>query len=261
MHIQKVVATFDEAVADVSDGALVHIGGFGSPADWPGYLIAALARKNVRELTITGNNAGFGIERIAQLREPFSHIMPYPLDHYDAGLLVERGQVRKAIVTYAAFGGKLEFPLERFVHAGKIELELIGQGSLAERIRAARAGLAGFYTPVGVGTTVAEGKEVREFDGKSYLMERGLRADIALIKAWKADRHGNLIYRKTARNFNPAMATAADITIAEVEELVEPGDLDPDEIMTPGIYVDRVVVGQEFQKPIEWRFIKEHAQS
>jgi acyl CoA:acetate/3-ketoacid CoA transferase len=149
--------------------------------------------------------------------------------------------------------------LEKLVIAGQLDLTLIPQGTLAERIRAGGAGIPAFYVPAGVGTVVAEGKEVREFDGKPYLMERALRADVSLVKAWKADCHGNLVYRKTARNFNPAMATAADLTIAEVEELVEPGQLDPDEIVTPGIYVNRVVVGPVFKKPIESRFIEEYA--
>ncbi len=151
--------------------------------------------------------------------------------------------------------------LEKLVIAGELHLTLIPQGTLAERIRASSAGIPeALYVPAGAGTVVAEGKEMREFNGKSYLMEHALHADVSLIKAWKADRHGNLIYRETARNLNPAMATAADLTIVEVEELVEPGELDPDDIVTPGIYVDRVVVGPEFKKPVEYRFIKEHAQ-
>ena len=150
--------------------------------------------------------------------------------------------------------------LEKLVIAGELHLTLIPQGTLAEQRRAGGAGIPAFYVPAGVGTVVAEGKEVREFNGKSYLMERALHADVSLIKAWKTDRHGNLVYRKTARNFNPAMATAAELTIVEVEEHVEPGELNPDEIVTPAIYVDRVVVGPEFRKPIEWRFIKEQAQ-
>ena len=150
--------------------------------------------------------------------------------------------------------------LEKLVFSGDLNLTLIPQGTMAERIRAGGAGIPAFYVPAGAGTIVAEGKEVREFDGKPHLMESALRADVSLIKAWKADRHGNLVYRETARNFNPVMATAAELTIAEVEELVEPGQLDADQIVTPGIYVDRIVVGPEFKKPIESRFMKEYVQ-
>ena len=150
--------------------------------------------------------------------------------------------------------------LERLVISGDLDLTLIPQGTLAERIRAGGAGIPAFYVPAGVGTVVGDGKETREFNGKTYLMERALHADVALIKAWKADRHGNLVYRRTARNFNPAMATAAKLTVVEVEEFVELGDLNPDEIVTPGIFVDRVIVGAEYLKPIESRFIEERAQ-
>lgn len=234
--MNKVVNSADAAVADLRDGMTLMLGGFGL-CGIPENLIAAVIRKGVKGLHTISNNMG--------------------VDGCGMGLMLEAGIIASHIGSYVGENRLLE----KLVIAGDLHLTLVPQGTLAERIRAGGAGIPAFYVPAGVGTVVAEGKEVREFDGKSYLMERGLRADVALIKAWKADRHGNLIYRKTARNFNPAMATAADITIAEVEELVEPGDLDPDEIVTPGIYVDRVVVGPEFTKPIEWRFIKEHAQS
>jgi 3-oxoacid CoA-transferase subunit A len=178
------------------------------------------------------------------------------VDGFGMGLMLEAGMIASHIGSYVGENRLLE----KLVIAGQLDLTLIPQGTLAERIRAGGAGIPAFYVPAGVGTVVAEGKEVREFDGKPYLMERGLHADVSLIKAWKADCHGNLVYRETARNFNPAMATAADLTIAEVEELVEPGELDPDQIDTPGIYVDRVVVGPEFKKPIEYRFIAEYVQ-
>ena len=234
--MNKVVNSPDAAVADLRDGMTVMLGGFGL-CGIPENLIAAVIRKGVKGLHTISNNMG--------------------VDGCGMGLMLEAGIIASHIGSYVGENRLLE----KLVIDGNLHLTLVPQGTLAERIRAGGAGIPAFYVPAGVGTVVAEGKEIREFDGKSCMLERALRADVALVKAWKADRHGNLIYRKTARNFNPAMATAADVTIAEVEELVEPGHLDPDEIMTPGIYVDRVVVGQEFKKPIEWRFIKEHVQS
>ncbi len=234
--MNKVVNSPDAAVADLRDGMTVMLGGFGL-CGIPENLIAAVIRKGVKGLHTISNNMG--------------------VDGCGMGLMLEAGIIASHIGSYVGENRLLE----KLVIAGDLHLTLVPQGTLAERIRAGGAGIPAFYVPAGVGTVVAEGKEIREFGGKAYLMESALRADVALIKAWKADRFGNLIYRRTARNFNPVMATAADLTIAEVEELVEPGDLDPEEIVTPGIYVDRVVVGQEFKKPIEWRFIKEHAQS
>lgn len=242
MAINKVVPTFDEAVADVPDGAMIHVGGFAGPGECPSYLIAALARKGVRDLTITGNLGGWGVEMIGTLRERMARLIPFPDDFYDVGLLVERGLVRRGILAFPAAPGTAEFPFERALREGLVELELLGQGSLAERIRAARAGIAAFYTPVGVGTVAAAGKEVREFDGVPHVLERALRADFAIIRAYRADRRGNLIYRGTGRTFNATMAGAARVTIAEVDEVVELGDLDPEAIVTPGIYVQRVVV-------------------
>jgi 3-oxoacid CoA-transferase subunit A len=232
--MNKVINSLDAAVADLRNGITLMLGGFGL-CGIPENLIAAAIRKGLKELHTISNNMG--------------------VDGCGMGLMLEAGMIASHIGSYVGENRLLE----KLVIDGQLDLTLIPQGTLAERIRAGGAGIPAFYVPTGVGTVVAEGKEVREFDGKLYLMERALRADVSLIKAWKADRHGNLVYRKTARNFNPAMATAAELTIAEVEELVEPGQLDPDEIVTPGIYVDRVVLGTDFKKPIEWRFIKKHS--
>jgi 3-oxoacid CoA-transferase subunit A len=231
--MDKVIKSPDAAVADLRNGMTVMLGGFGL-CGIPENLIAAAIRKGLKGLHTISNNMG--------------------VDGCGMGLMLEAGMIASHIGSYVGENRLLE----KLVIDNQLDLTLIPQGTLAERIRAGGAGIPALYLPAGVGTVVAEGKEVREFDGKLYLMERALRADVSLIKAWKGDRHGNLVYRKTARNFNPAMATAADLTIAEVEEFVEPGQLDPDEIVTPGIYVDRVVLGPEYQKPIEWRFIKEH---
>jgi len=213
----------------------IMLGGFGL-CGIPENLIAAVIRKGVKGLHTISNNMG--------------------VDGFGMGLMLEAGMIASHIGSYVGENRLLE----KLVIAGELHLTLIPQGTLAERIRAGGAGIPAFYVPAGAGTIVAEGKEVRDFDGKPHLMERALRADVSLIKAWKADRHGNLVYQKTARNFNPAMATAAELTIVEVEELVEPGELDPDEVMTPGIFVNRVVVGPEFKKPIEYRFIKEQGE-
>ena len=233
--MNKVINSPDAAIADLRDGMTVMLGGFGL-CGIPENLIAATIRKGLKGLHTISNNMG--------------------VDGFGMGLMLEAGMIASHIGSYVGENRMLE----KLVIAGQLDLTLIPQGTFAERIRAGGAGIPAFYVPAGVGTVVAEGKEVREFDGKPYLMELALRADVSLVKAWKADCHGNLVYRETARNFNPVMATAAELTIAEVEELVEPGQLDPDEIVTPGIYVDRVVVGPEFKKPIEYRFIKEYEQ-
>jgi 3-oxoacid CoA-transferase subunit A len=204
------------------------LGGFGL-CGVPENLIAALVRKGVRGLHTISNNMG--------------------VDGFGMGLMLEAGMIESHIGSYVG-ENKL---LETRVIAGKLNLTLVPQGTLAERIRAGGAGIPAFYTATGVGTVVADGKEIREFNGRRYLLEHALTADFALVKAWKGDRLGNLIYRKTARNFNPMMATAARITIAEVEEIVEPGDIDPDHVVTPGIYVKHVVKGEKYQKPIERR--------
>ena len=229
MH--KLVASADEAVRDVSDGATLMLGGFGL-CGIPELLIAALVRKGVKGLRTISNNMG--------------------VDGFGMGLMLEAGMIASHIGSYVG-ENKL---LEQKVIRGELDLTLVPQGTLAERIRAGGAGIPAFFTPTGLGTPVAEGKEIREFDGKHYVMERWLRPDFALVKAWKGDRAGNLIYRKTARNFNPMMATAANVTIAEVEELVEPGTLDPDAIVTPGIYVQRIFEGKGYEKRIERRTVR-----
>src|SRR5579863_4561650 len=229
--MNKVVASSDQAVADIPDGASIMMGGFGL-CGTPENLILALVRKGVRNLHTISNNVS--------------------IDGYGSGLMLEAGMIASHIGSYAG-ENKL---LESLVLAGKLKLTLIPQGTLAERIRAGGAGIPAFYTPAGVGTVVAEGKEVREFDGRAYLLERGLTADFALVKAWRGDRLGNLVYRKTARNFNPMMATAARITIAEVEELVEPGAIEPDRVITPGIYVKRIIQGEHYERRIERRTVR-----
>jgi 3-oxoacid CoA-transferase subunit A len=229
--MNKQFASAREAVADIPDGASVMLGGFGL-CGIPENLIAALVARGVKALRTISNNMG--------------------IDGFGMGLLLEAGMIASHIGSYVG-ENKL---LERLVLAGELEVTLVPQGTLAERIRAGGAGIPAFFTPAGVGTVVADGKEVREFDGRRYLLERGLTADFALVKAWKGDRTGNLVYRKTARNFNPMMATAARITIAEVEELVEPGQLDPDHVVTPGIYVNRIVEAPA-ERRIERRTVRE----
>ena len=232
--MKKVFSSADEAIFDIPDGATVMFGGFGL-CGIPENLIAAMVRKGVKNLTTISNNVG--------------------VDHWGLGLLLEAGQIKKHIGTYV---GENKF-LEDLVLTKKLDLELVPQGTFAERIRAGGAGIPAFFTPTGVGTIVAEGKETRDFDGRPYLMERGLTADFALIKAWKGDNWGNLIFRKTARNFSPMMATAAKVTIAEVEELVELGELDPDQVMTPSIYVKRIFQGSGYEKRIERRTVRKIA--
>jgi 3-oxoacid CoA-transferase subunit A len=229
--MDKVYASAEAAVRDIPDGASLMVGGFGL-CGVPENLIRALLRQETKNLTIISNNAG--------------------VDQFGLGPLLGTRQIRKLIGTYVGENKVLESLALR----GEIELELNPQGTFAERIRAGGAGIPAFYTPTGVGTVVAEGKEVREFNGRPHLLERGLTADFALIKAWKGDRWGNLVYRKTARNFNPIMATAAKITIAEVEELVKLGDLDPNCIITPGIYVQRILQGNSYEKQIEKRTVR-----
>jgi 3-oxoacid CoA-transferase subunit A len=226
--MDKVFPSCEAAVADIADGATLMLGGFGL-CGIPENLIAALVAKGVRNLRTISNNMG--------------------VDGFGMGLMLEAGMIASHTGSYVG-ENKL---LEEKVIAGSLDLTLVPQGTLAERIRAGGAGIPAFYTPAGVGTVVAEGKEVREFDGRSYVMERALTADFALIKAWRGDRLGNLVYRKTARNFNPMMASAARCTIAEVEELVGTGMLDPDAVVTPGIYVHRIVLGTNFEKRIERR--------
>ena len=229
--MNKVVASADEAVRDIADGASIMIGGFGL-CGIPENLIQALMRKNVKNLTTISNNVG--------------------VDGFGLGYLLANHQIKKHIGTYVG-ENKL---LEEMVLKGEIELELNPQGTFSERIRGGGAGIPAFFTPTGFGTIIAEGKEVREFNGRPHIMERALKADFAFVKAWKGDKWGNLVYRKTARNFNPMMATAAKITIAEVEHLVEVGELDPDQIATPSVYVKRIFQGERFEKRIEKRTVR-----
>ncbi len=228
--MNKVVESAAEAVRDLGDGSTVMISGFGL-CGIPENLIAALHDRGTRDLTVISNNAG--------------------VDDFGLGVLLQTRQVRKMISTYV--GENKEF--ERQCMSGELQLELVPQGTFAERIRAGGAGIGGFFTPTGYGTIVAEGKETRVIDGRPFVLEMPLKADFALVKAFKGDPLGNLIYRKTARNFNPVMATAAKVTIAEVEELVEPGELDPDEIVTPGIFVRYVLQGPRYEKRIERRTV------
>jgi 3-oxoacid CoA-transferase subunit A len=228
--MNKLVHSAEDAIRDMRDGAVLLVGGFGL-CGIPEDLIEAVLRKGVRNLTTVSNNAG--------------------VDEFGLGKLLMSRQIKKHIGSYV--GENKMF--EQLVLSGQLDLELNPQGTLAERIRAGGAGIAAFYTPTGYGTLVAEKKETREFDGRKYVMERGLRGDYALVKAWKADRWGNLVYRKTARNFNPMMATAARITIAEVEELVEVGEIEPDQVHTPGIYVKRIVISTS-EKKIEKRTVR-----
>jgi 3-oxoacid CoA-transferase subunit A len=226
--MNKVLASAEEAVALIPDGATILMGGFGL-CGIPENLIAALRARGTKHLTVISNNAG--------------------VDDFGIGLLLRARQVRKMIATYV--GENKEF--ERQFLSGELEVELVPQGTFAERIRAGGAGIGAFFTPTGYGTLVAEGKETRVIDGKPFVLESPLRADFAFVKAWKGDRVGNLLYRRTARNFNPVMATAAATTIAEVEHLVEPGELDPDHIITPGIFVKRILQGAAYEKRIEKR--------
>jgi 3-oxoacid CoA-transferase subunit A len=229
--MDKVLPSAEAAVEMIPDGASIMMGGFGL-CGIPENLIRALHARGTRNLTIISNNAG--------------------VDEFGAGMLLRARQIRKVIGTYV--GENREF--ERQALAREIEVELVPQGTFSERIRAAGAGIGGFFTPTGYGTLVAEGKETRQIDGKHFVLEMPLHADFAFVKGWKGDRLGNLIYRKTARNFNPIMATAARVTIAEVEQLVEPGGLDPDAIVTPGIFVKHVLRGTTYEKRIEKRTVR-----
>lgn len=228
--MNKVVASADAAVKDIFDGATLVVGGFGL-CGIPENLITALVRSKVRDLTCVSNNAG--------------------VDDWGLGLLLQTKQVRKMVSSYV--GENAEF--ERQYLAGELEVEFAPQGTLAERMRAGGAGIPAFFTPAGYGTTVADGKETRQFDGRPYVMERGIVGDFSLVAAWKGDRLGNLVYRKTARNFNPMAATAGKVCIAEVEQLVEPGDLDPDCVHTPGIFVHRLIVAPRVKR-IEQRTVR-----
>src|ERR1043166_8824704 len=229
--MNKVVANADEALRDIQDGMTIMLGGFGL-CGIPENLIDALVRSGVKNLTTISNNVG--------------------IDDVGLGKCLAAGQIVRHIGSYVG-ENKL---LEQLVLSNKLDLQLVPQGTFAERLRAGGAGIPAFFTPTGVGTIVAEGKETREFDGRLYVWERGIRADFAFVKAWKGDKWGNLVYRKTARNFNPMMATAARVTIAEVEHLVEVGELNADLIHTPSVYVKRIVQGEIYEKKIERRTVR-----
>jgi 3-oxoacid CoA-transferase subunit A len=229
--MNKVYKNADDAVKDITNGAVLMLGGFGL-CGIPENCIAALVKKKIKNLTCISNNAG--------------------VDDFGIGLMLQQKQVKKMISSYV--GENAEF--ERQLLSGELEVELIPQGTLATRCMAAGYGMPAIFTPAGVGTEVAEGKEIREFNGKQYLMEYAFDADFAIVKAWKGDTQGNLIYKETARNFNPMMAMAGKITIAEVEELVEPGELDPNNIHTPGIFVHRIFKGENYEKRIEQKTVK-----
>lgn len=229
--MNKVVSTAEEAIRDIRDGHILMLGGFGL-CGIPENCIAALVKKGVKLLTCISNNAG--------------------VDDFGIGLLLQKRQVKKMIASYV--GENAEF--ERQLLSGELEVELIPQGTLATRCLAAGYGMPAIYTPAGVGTEVAEGKEVRSFNGKEYLMEYAFNADFAIVKAWKGDTQGNLVYKETARNFNPLMAMAGKTTIAEVEELVPAGTLDPNSIHTPGVYIHRIFQGDKYEKRIEQRTVK-----
>jgi 3-oxoacid CoA-transferase A subunit len=239
--IDKRVSSFDEAIADIPSGATIHVGGFVGPGYAPSYLISALARLGSDRLTIITTAMGLGTEQVREYAAAVKDVMIIPPDFVGPALLAELHRVAKAITTFpATWRGGGEGPFELLLRSGEAEVELIGQGSLAERIRCARAGIAAFYTPVGAGTSVAAGKEVREFNGVPHILETALPADFALIRARQADRYGNLAYTGPS-TFSGTMAGAARITIAEVDEIVPVGALEPERIGTPGVYVQRVV--------------------
>ncbi|MGB4775460.1 MAG: CoA transferase subunit A [Daejeonella sp.] len=229
--INKVVTNADEAIKDIYNGMTIMLGGFGL-CGIPENCITALVKKGVSNLTCISNNAG--------------------VDDFGIGLMLQKRQVKKMIASYV--GENAEF--ERQLLSGELEVELIPQGTLATRCMAAGYGMPAIFTPAGIGTEIAEGKETRNFNGKDYLMELAFEADFAIVKAWKGDTAGNLVYRSTARNFNPVMAMAGKITIAEVEELVECGEIDPDHVHTPGIYVHRIFQGTNYEKRIEQRTVR-----
>ncbi|AHI05927.1 3-oxoacid CoA-transferase subunit A [Bdellovibrio bacteriovorus W] len=228
---KKIFADAKSALEGITDGMTLIVGGFGL-CGIPENCISALSKMNVKNLTCVSNNAG--------------------VDDFGLGLLLQNRQIKKMVSSYVGENALFE----KLYMSGELELEFCPQGTLAERIRAGGAGIAGFYTPTGVGTLVAEGKDIKNFDGRDYVLERGIVGDFALVKAWKADTFGNLVFRKTARNFNPMAATAGKITVVEVEELVEVGELDPDQIHTPGVYVQRIFKGTNYEKRIEQKTVR-----
>jgi 3-oxoacid CoA-transferase subunit A len=234
MSAGKLVGSATEAVADIPSGATIVAGGFGV-CGVPEHAIAALRASGVGDLTVISNNCG--------------------VDDFGLGTLLANRQIKKMVASYV---GENKIFEAQFL-SGELDVELVPQGTLADRLRAAGAGIPGFYTATGVGTPIAAGKECKEFDGRTYLLERALHADFALVKAWRGDRVGNLVYRETARNFNPLAAMAGRVTIAEVEELVEVGEIDADSVHTPGVFVQRLLVGDRYEKPIERRTVREPA--
>ncbi|MBU1656468.1 MAG: CoA transferase subunit A [Gammaproteobacteria bacterium] len=229
--IDKVIGSAAEAVADIPDGCTLLVGGFGL-CGIPENLIRALVARGVKDIVAVSNNAG--------------------VDDFGLGQLLQTRRIKKMVSSYVGENAIFE---QQFLH-GELEVEFNPQGTLAERLRAGGVGIPGFYTPAGVGTQIAEGKETREFDGRTYVLERAITGDYALVKAHQGDRHGNLVYRKSARNFNPLCAMAGRITIAEVEELVEPGEIEPDQIHTPSIFVQRIIKGEHYEKRIEQRTVR-----
>lgn len=242
MAINKVIDSFDEAVKDVFDGAVVLLGGFGNPGGCPSWLIKALGRQGARELTLVGNTPGLGKDMINVMRK-YGDVSMMPEWFDDGGLLVTNGQVKHTICSFPVSPSPmLKTALEAALDAGSITIELTSQGTLAERCRAAKMGIPAFFSPIGPGTILAEGKETREFDGRPHVLEHAIQGDFSFIRAHKADRLGNLVFRGTSRSLNATFAGASTVNIAEVDEVVAPGALSPEGIVTPGVWVDRVVV-------------------
>jgi len=244
VSINKVVGSFEEAVADIFDGAVILMGGFGPANGTPSNLLRALSGQGAKKMTLVANTPGYGKQAPGAI--PFRKTPP---NYDDGGILIQTGQVSKVICAFPGMSRPgISTPLFEKWEAGELEVEMVPQGTLAERIRAAKAGIGAFFIPTGAGTVFEKGKEKRVIDGREHILEFPLKADFALVRAHKADRYGNLVYQGTSRNFNPVMAGAAKVTIAEVDELVPLGDLDPEIIVTPGIYVDRVAVRQNGMK-------------
>jgi 3-oxoadipate CoA-transferase alpha subunit len=242
MPVNKVVDSFDEAMKDVFDGAVILIGGFGNPGACPTWLLKALGKQGSKDLTVVGNSPGFGRAMIDIMRK-YGDVAMMPDWFEDGGLLAKNGQIKHAICSFPVSPSPMvKTAFEEALDNGKVTVEICPQGTLAERCRAAKMGIPAFYTPTGPGTVVAEGKEMREFDGRPHILEHAIKGDFSLIRAYKADRRGNLIYRGTSRTLSAAFAGASTVNIAEVDEVVELGELNPERVVTPGIWVDRIVV-------------------
>ncbi|MFO7962346.1 MAG: 3-oxoacid CoA-transferase subunit A [Desulfobacterales bacterium] len=245
MTINKVIDSFESAVKDVFDGAIILIGGFGNPGGCPTWLIKALGKQGAKSLTVVGNTPGFGRKMIDVMRK-YGDVAMFPHWFEDGGLLVSNGQVKHAICSFPVSPSPLvKTAFEEALGDGRITVDLCPQGTLAERVRAAKMGIPAFYSPIGPGTIIEKGKELREFGGSPHVLEHAIKGDFSLIRAYKADRLGNLIFRGTSRSLNSTFAGASKITIAEVDEVVDNGKLDPERIVTPGIWVDRIVVRPE----------------